>query len=219
MATATRARALEGPSYIEAQTSGGRAAIPLAAAPPGATDLGLDACGSARVPSVHERQDAVPGSSASCSMPARPTAGTSSRSTPPFARSVGAVTFALDSPFPGPGGARACLRLTRPPRPPQCPRPRTGQVLREITYARAWRGPHRVLEADDRVRLMGQYFFGLTEHRAKPWRSEAVRRPDLGPTDRRDRLRRNRHQCGDLRLRPIVDVATASSSFRPGHRS
>jgi hypothetical protein len=40
--------------------------------------------------------------------------------------------------------------------------------MREITYAEGMaRGLTEVLEADPRVHLMGQYFFGLTEHRAK----------------------------------------------------
>ncbi|HXG40571.1 MAG TPA: transketolase C-terminal domain-containing protein [Candidatus Limnocylindrales bacterium] len=88
--------------------------------------------------------------------------------------------------------------------------------MREITYAEGMaRGLTEVLEADQRVWLMGQYFFGLTEHRAK---TVEIRRrfgdriwdppiAEIGYVG-------TGIGAAISGLRPIVDVATASFIFQ-----
>ncbi len=94
--------------------------------------------------------------------------------------------------------------------------PGTGQVLREITYAEGMaRGLTEVLEADDRVRLMGQYFFGLTEHRAKTVEirnrfGDRIWDPPIAETG----YVGTGIGAAISGLRPIVDVATASFIFQ-----
>lgn len=88
--------------------------------------------------------------------------------------------------------------------------------MRTITYAEAMaRGLTEVLEADDRVRLMGQYFFGLTEHRL---RTVEIRRrfgdriwdPPIAEVG----YVGTGIGAAISGLRPIVDVATASFIFQ-----
>ncbi len=87
---------------------------------------------------------------------------------------------------------------------------------REITYAEGMaRGLTEVLEADDRVRLMGQYFFGLTEHRAKTVKirerfGERIWDPPIAEIG----YVGTGIGAAISGLRPIVDVATASFIFQ-----
>lgn len=89
-------------------------------------------------------------------------------------------------------------------------------AMREITYAEGMaRGLTEVLEADDRVRLMGQYFFGLTEHRAKTVRireqfGERIWDPPIAEVG----YVGTGIGAAISGLRPIVDVATASFIFQ-----
>jgi len=88
--------------------------------------------------------------------------------------------------------------------------------MREITYAEGMaRGLTEVLEADERVWLMGQYFFGLTEHRARMveirkrfgariWDPPIAEVGYVGTGI----------GAAISGLRPIVDVATASFIFQ-----
>lgn len=89
-------------------------------------------------------------------------------------------------------------------------------TMRTITYAEGMaRGLTEVLEADERVVLMGQYFFGLTEHRAK---TVAIRQrfgdriwdppiAEIGYVG-------TGIGAAISGLRPIVDIATASFIFQ-----
>ena len=105
---------------------------------------------------------------------------------------------------------------TSAPAAPVPATPGTGQVLREITYAEGMaRGLTEVLESDDRVRLMGQYFFGLTEHRAKTVEirkrfGDRIWDPPIAETG----YVGTGIGAAISGLRPIVDVATASFIFQ-----
>ncbi len=89
-------------------------------------------------------------------------------------------------------------------------------TMRTITYAEGMaRGLTEALEADERVFLMGQYFFGLTEHRTK---TVAIRErfgdriwdppiAEIGYVG-------TGIGAAISGLRPIVDVATASFIFQ-----
>lgn len=89
-------------------------------------------------------------------------------------------------------------------------------VMRDITYAEAMaRGLTEVLERDDRVRLMGQYFFGLTEHRSKTVEirkrfGERIWDPPIAEVG----YVGTGIGAAISGLRPIVDVATASFIFQ-----
>jgi pyruvate dehydrogenase E1 component beta subunit len=77
------------------------------------------------------------------------------------------------------------------------------------------RGLTEVLEADDRVRLMGQYFFGLTEHRAKTVEirkrfGDRIWDPPIAEIG----YVGTGIGAAISGLRPIVDVATASFIFQ-----
>lgn len=96
------------------------------------------------------------------------------------------------------------------------PDPTPLAASRAITYAEAVaRGITEVLEADDRVRLMGQYFFGLTEHRSK---MVAIRQRFGGriwdPPIAEIGYVGTGIGAAISGLRPIVDVATASFIFQ-----
>jgi pyruvate/2-oxoglutarate/acetoin dehydrogenase E1 component len=88
--------------------------------------------------------------------------------------------------------------------------------MREITYAEGMaRGLTEVLEADPRVHLMGQYFFGLTEHRAKTVAirerfGERIWDPPIAEIG----YVGTGIGAAISGLRPIVDVATASFIFQ-----
>lgn len=88
--------------------------------------------------------------------------------------------------------------------------------MRTITYAEGMaRGLTEVLEADDRVRLMGQYFFGLTEHRAKTVEirkrfGDRIWDPPIAEIG----YVGTGIGAAISGLRPIVDVATASFIFQ-----
>ena len=88
--------------------------------------------------------------------------------------------------------------------------------MRQITYAEGMaRGLTEALEADDRVRLMGQYFFGLTEHRAKTVEirkrfGDRIWDPPIAETG----YVGTGIGAAISGLRPIVDVATASFIFQ-----
>ena len=88
--------------------------------------------------------------------------------------------------------------------------------MREITYAEGMaRGLTEVLEADPRVRLMGQYFFGLTEHRARTVEirkrfGERIWDPPIAEIG----YVGTGIGAAISGLRPIVDVATASFIFQ-----
>jgi len=88
--------------------------------------------------------------------------------------------------------------------------------MTRITYAQAMaRGLTEALEGDDRVRLMGQYFFGLTKHRTL-----TVDIRNRFPTRIWDPPIAEVGYVGTgigaaiSGLRPIVDVATASFIFQ-----
>lgn len=89
-------------------------------------------------------------------------------------------------------------------------------VMRDITYAEGMaRGLTEVLERDDRVRLMGQYFFGLTEHRSKTVEirkrfGERIWDPPIAEIG----YVGTGIGAAISGLRPIVDVATASFIFQ-----
>jgi len=89
-------------------------------------------------------------------------------------------------------------------------------VMRDITYAEGMaRGLTEVLERDDRVRLMGQYFFGLTEHRSKTVEirkrfGDRIWDPPIAETG----YVGTGIGAAISGLRPIVDVATASFIFQ-----
>jgi pyruvate/2-oxoglutarate/acetoin dehydrogenase E1 component len=89
-------------------------------------------------------------------------------------------------------------------------------TMREITYAEGMaRGLTEVLERDDRVRLMGQYFFGLTEHRSKTVEirkrfGERIWDPPIAEIG----YVGTGIGAAISGLRPIVDVATASFIFQ-----
>jgi pyruvate/2-oxoglutarate/acetoin dehydrogenase E1 component len=88
--------------------------------------------------------------------------------------------------------------------------------MRQITYAEGMaRGLTEVLERDERVRLMGQYFFGLTEHRSKT----VEIRKRFGDRIWDPPIAENGYVGTAIGaaisgLRPIVDVATASFIFQ-----
>lgn len=88
--------------------------------------------------------------------------------------------------------------------------------MREITYAEGMaRGLTEVLESDPRVRLMGQYFFGLTEHRARTVEirkrfGERIWDPPIAEIG----YVGTGIGAAISGLRPIVDVATASFIFQ-----
>jgi pyruvate dehydrogenase E1 component beta subunit len=88
--------------------------------------------------------------------------------------------------------------------------------MRDITYAEGMaRGLTEVLERDDRVRLMGQYFFGLTEHRSKTVEirkrfGDRIWDPPIAETG----YVGTGIGAAISGLRPIVDVATASFIFQ-----
>ena len=88
--------------------------------------------------------------------------------------------------------------------------------IREITYAEGMaRGLTEVLESDPRVHLMGQYFFGLTEHRAKTVAirerfGERIWDPPIAEIG----YVGTGIGAAISGLRPIVDVATASFIFQ-----
>jgi pyruvate dehydrogenase E1 component beta subunit len=88
--------------------------------------------------------------------------------------------------------------------------------MREITYAEGMaRGLTEVLEADPRVHLMGQYFFGLTEHRSKTVAirerfGERIWDPPIAEIG----YVGTGIGAAISGLRPIVDVATASFIFQ-----
>jgi pyruvate dehydrogenase E1 component beta subunit len=85
-----------------------------------------------------------------------------------------------------------------------------------ITYAEGMaRGLREVLAADDRVRLMGQYFFGLTEHRSKTVEirklfGDRIWDPPIAEIG----YVGTGIGAAISGLRPIVDVATASFIFQ-----
>jgi pyruvate dehydrogenase E1 component beta subunit len=101
--------------------------------------------------------------------------------------------------------------------PTASPAPATATpAMREITYAEGMaRGLTEVLEADDRVWLMGQYFFGLTEHRAKTVEirkrfGDRIWDPPIAEVG----YVGTGIGAAISGLRPIVDVATASFIFQ-----
>jgi len=86
----------------------------------------------------------------------------------------------------------------------------------EITYAEAMaRGLRRALESDDRVRLMGQYFFGLTPYRAllASVRDDFPDRIWFPPIAEIGYVGTG-IGAAISGLRPIVDIATASFIFQ-----
>ncbi|MGH2380587.1 MAG: alpha-ketoacid dehydrogenase subunit beta [Candidatus Limnocylindria bacterium] len=86
----------------------------------------------------------------------------------------------------------------------------------EITYAEAMaRGLRRALESDDRVRLMGQYFFGLTPHRTllASVRDDFPDRIWFPPISEIGYVGTG-IGAAISGLRPIVDIATASFIFQ-----
>jgi len=86
----------------------------------------------------------------------------------------------------------------------------------EITYAEALaRGLRRALESDDRVRLMGQYFFGLTKHRTllAGVRDDFPGRIWFPPISEIGYVGTG-IGAAISGLRPIVDIATASFIFQ-----
>jgi acetoin:2,6-dichlorophenolindophenol oxidoreductase subunit beta len=86
----------------------------------------------------------------------------------------------------------------------------------EVTYAEAMaRGIRRALESDDRVRLMGQYFFGLTPHRAllANVRDDFPDRIWFPPISEIGYVGTG-IGAAISGLRPIVDIATASFIFQ-----
>jgi len=94
--------------------------------------------------------------------------------------------------------------------------PETPAGMTRLTYAQAMaRGLTEALEGDDRVRLMGQYFFGLTKHRTL-----TVDIRNRFPTRIWDPPIAEVGYVGTgigaaiSGLRPIVDVATASFIFQ-----
>jgi pyruvate dehydrogenase E1 component beta subunit len=85
-----------------------------------------------------------------------------------------------------------------------------------MTYAEGMaRGIREALEADDRVFLMGQYFFGLTEHRRL---TVSIREDFPGrvwdPPIAETGYVGTGIGAAISGLRPIVDLATASFSFQ-----
>jgi acetoin:2,6-dichlorophenolindophenol oxidoreductase subunit beta len=93
--------------------------------------------------------------------------------------------------------------------------PETGSMTR-ISYAEGMaRGLREVLAADERVFLMGQYFFGLTQHRrlAVGIREEFPRRV-WDPPIAEIGYGGTGIGAAISGLRPIVDMATASFSFQ-----
>lgn len=96
-------------------------------------------------------------------------------------------------------------------------RPTAGPGMSELTYAEAMaRGLTEALASDDRVRLMGQYFFGLTPHRRH---TVAIRErfPDRiwDPPIAEIGYVGTGIGAAISGLRPIVDIATASFIFQP----
>lgn len=88
--------------------------------------------------------------------------------------------------------------------------------MNEITYAEALaRGLRSALESDDRVRLMGQYFFGLTRHRGlmAQIRNDFPDRIWFPPIAEIGYVGTG-IGAAISGLRPIVDVATASFIFQ-----
>jgi acetoin:2,6-dichlorophenolindophenol oxidoreductase subunit beta len=86
----------------------------------------------------------------------------------------------------------------------------------ELTYAEAMaRGIRRALESDDRVHLMGQYFFGLTPHRAllANVRDDFPNRVWFPPISEIGYVGTG-IGAAISGLRPIVDIATASFIFQ-----
>jgi pyruvate dehydrogenase E1 component beta subunit len=88
--------------------------------------------------------------------------------------------------------------------------------VREISYAEGMaRGLTEALESDERVCLMGQYFFGLTEHRAKTVQirerfGDRIWDPPIAEIG----YVGTGIGAAISGLRPIVDVATASFIFQ-----
>jgi pyruvate dehydrogenase E1 component beta subunit len=88
--------------------------------------------------------------------------------------------------------------------------------VRKMTYAEALvLGLRRALEADDRVRLMGQYFVGLTEHRklVADLRDDFPDRVWYPPIAEIGYVGTG-IGAAISGLRPIVDIATASFIFQ-----
>lgn len=89
-------------------------------------------------------------------------------------------------------------------------------AMRELTYAEGMAlGLREVISEDDRVRLMGQYFFGLTEHR----RLTVAIREDFGERVWDPPIAEVGYVGTGIGaaisgLRPIVDIATASFAFQ-----
>lgn len=94
--------------------------------------------------------------------------------------------------------------------------PRTVPGVRQMSYAEALvLGLRRALESDDRVRLMGQYFVGLTDHR----KLVADLRDDFPDRVWYPPIAEIGYVGAGIGaaisgLRPIVDIATASFIFQ-----
>ncbi len=90
------------------------------------------------------------------------------------------------------------------------------QTMQEMSYAEALaRGLRSALESDERVRLMGQYFFGLTKHRAlmAQIRDDFPDRIWFPPIAEIGYVGTG-IGAAISGLRPIVDIATASFIFQ-----